>query len=127
MNLHADRIAPRKIELGADADRPAVLVGGMPVHRAVGSTVIGAAGVVQRNADAGIAPGLIDAQVGDDVGHPETEVAVIDRKGVVIGHRTVGSEEARRGRIEGEGLVRRCVFERERGGEAVAELGGIGP
>ena len=43
---------------------------------------------MQSGADAGKAPGLINAQVGDDVRHPEAEVGVIDRQAVVVDDRS---------------------------------------
>ena len=83
---------------------------------------------MQSGADAGEAPGLIDAQVGDDVRHPEAEVGVIDRQGVVVDDRTVEVEERGAGDVDGAVALAGCgVFQRQRAGEAIAELGGIGP
>ncbi len=48
---------------------------------------------MQRGADAGKTPSLINAQVGDDVRHPEAEVGVIDRQAVVVDDATVEAEE----------------------------------
>ena len=54
----------------------------MPVADIVGGAVIGAAGVVQGDADAGKAPGLIDANVGDDVGHAEAVAGILGEGGI---------------------------------------------
>ena len=82
---------------------------------------------MQRGADAGKAPSLINAQVGDDVRDPEAEGRV-DRQAVVVDDHTVLTEERRVGHVDGAvALAGRGVFQRERAGEAVAELGGIGP
>ena len=84
---------------------------------------------MQGDADAGKAPGLIDAQVGDDVRHPKAEAGarVINRHTVVVDDRTVEAKEPRRHRVKSEGLADGRVFEREGRGETVAELGRIGP
>ena len=46
----------------------------IPQHLDRRGIIVRAAGVMQSGADAGEAPGLINAQVGDDVRHPEAEV-----------------------------------------------------
>ena len=71
-DVEADHVAAGKVELGAASQRPAVLVCGMAVVNVVG-TVVGAAGVMQSSTDAGEAPGLVNAQVGDDVRHAEAK------------------------------------------------------
>ena len=53
-------------------------------------TVVGAAGIMQGSADADEAPGLIKAQVGDDVRHPEAKAVErwrLDRERVVVDER----------------------------------------
>ena len=90
--------------------------------------IVGRAGIVQSGADADEAPSLIEPQVGDDVRHPEAEVSVIDRQAVVVDDRAVRTEERRGGHVDRAAALAGCgVFQRERAGEAVAELGGIGP
>jgi hypothetical protein len=54
---------------------------------------------MQRSADAGEAPLLIDPQVGDEVRHAEAELRVVDRERVVVDDRAVGAEEAGRGDV----------------------------
>ena len=74
-------------------------------------------------ADAGEAPGLIDAQVGDDVGHAEAvERRRLIGEGGIAGHRGIDAESGCVG-VHGRGaVVTPRVFERQRAGEAVAEL-----
>jgi hypothetical protein len=86
---------------------------------------------MQGSADAGKAPGLINAQVGDDVRDPEAEGcgdgAVVERERVVEAERGGRDREADRPQVHRATLAGCGVFERQRAGEAVAELGGIGP
>ena len=102
------------------------LIFGMAVVDHVRRRIVGAAYVMERGADAGEAPGLVNAQVGDDVRHPEAEVGVVDCERVVVDDRAL-VEKGWRGRIKCTCLAGRGVFQRQRAGEAVAELGGIGP
>jgi hypothetical protein len=86
---------------------------------------------MQSDAHAGEAPGLIDAEVGDDVRNPEAEDrrrvrAQLVVEPVVGGDPTLG-EEVGRGHVERAELASGGIFHRQRAGEAVAELGGIGP
>src|SRR6185295_13911512 len=88
-----------------------------------------AAGVMYQAANASEAPGLVDAQVGDDVRNPETEAATgtrVIRKSVVVDDCTVLAEEGNGG-VNGGFAATYRVFQRQRAGEAVAELNGIGP
>src|SRR5438132_1143189 len=66
--IGANCVAAGKIELAAHRSRPADAIGGMAVVDVVGSEVVGAARFVGGSAGADETPGLIDAQVGDDVG-----------------------------------------------------------
>ena len=59
---------------------------------ASGCAVVGAADVVDRGAETEIAPGLVDAQVGDDVRNPEAVVV-----GALIGEAVVGGSANREG------------------------------
>ena len=126
--VRADHVAARKVQLAPDRHRPSQLVGGMAVGNVVGRAVVGAAGIVKCAADAGKAPVLIDAQVGDDVGHPEAvERCRLIGEGGVAGHRGIDGE-SRCACVHGRGaIVTLRILERQRAGEAVAELGGIGP
>src|SRR5262245_55909972 len=87
---------------------------------------VGAADVMQRDAHAGEAPGLVDAQVGDKVWHAPAEAAGIDAQPVVVDERAAG-EEARSGDVDRAEPAGGRIFERQGAGEAVAELSGIGP
>src|SRR3954470_4463680 len=99
----------------------------MAVVDEIGGTIVGAAGVMYQAANASEAPGLVDAQVGDDVRNPETEATTTGklcrgiREGVVGEDCTVGGEEDRGG-VNGAFAATYRVFHRQRAGEAVAEL-----
>jgi hypothetical protein len=88
---------------------------------------------MQGCTDAGEAPLLIDAQVGDEVRHPEAEGAgslseALDRERVVGDDRGGRDQrEAVRRQIHRAALAGGGVFGRQGAGEAVAELGGVGP
>src|SRR6185436_12121870 len=102
-HVETDHVAARQVEPGTCCCRPAILVCRMAIVDHVGRRVIGAAGVMQRAADAGEAPGLINAQVGDDVRHAEAEAAAsarIDRHAVVVDGRTVKPEEGGGGDVD---------------------------
>ena len=81
-DVEADHVAAGRLNLAPPANAQPYLSAGWPLltqlpvapQRLRGcGVVVGAAGVMQSSADAGEAPGLIDAQVGDDVRHPEAE------------------------------------------------------
>src|SRR6476469_2930208 len=127
-DVEADHVAAREVEPGTASHRPAVPIFRMAVVDHVRRRIVGRAGIVQRGADADEAPSLIEPQVCDDVRHPEAEVSVIDRQAVVVDDRAVRTEERRVGHVDRAAALAGCgVFQRERAGEAVAELGGIGP
>src|SRR5207245_10458172 len=79
------------------------------------------------------APGLIDAAVDHDIGHAEAELGgggagcAVEGEGVVRVDGAVDAPEGGVVGVDGAALAGGGVLERERGGEAVAELGGIGP
>ena len=124
----ADHIVARKVQLASHRERPAKLVGRMAVGDVVRCAVVGAAGVVKRAADAREAPGLIDAQVGDDIGQAEAvERRVLIGERGVAGHGSIDAECGCIG-IHGRGaVVTPGVLERQRAGDAAAERGAIGP
>ena len=85
---------------------------------------------MQGSADADEAPGLIKTQVGDDVRHPEAEVgglAPLIANALSSTSAVAGIDEAGRRQVHRATLAGCGVFRRQRAGEAVAELGGIGP
>ena len=93
--VEADHVAAGQVELGAGRHRPAQLIVGMAVVHAVGREPVGAARFVERAADAGEAPGLVDAQVGDDVRHAEAVLAnPLCVEGAVAEDDAVQGEEA---------------------------------
>ena len=124
----ADHVAARKVQLAPDRERPAELVGGMAVGDVIRRAVVSAAGVVQRAADTRKAPGLLDAQVRDDVGEAEAvERGGLVGEGGIAGHGGIDAERGCVG-IHGRGaIVTRGILERQRAGDAAAELGAIGP
>ena len=64
---------PGRLNLAPPANAQPYLIFRMAVVDHVRRRIVGAAGIVQSGADAGKAPGLINAQVGDDVRDPEAE------------------------------------------------------
>ena len=103
----------------------------MAVVNVVG-TVVGAAGVMQGSADADEAPGLIKRRLAMMSGTRKPKAADVgadvDRERVVGDERGGrGQREAARRQVHRATLAGGGVFERQRAGEAVAELGGIGP
>src|SRR5580704_7911421 len=124
--------ARRNIDVATNGNRPAELNGRMAQRRARcegaariggadGSAEISAGNLMECTGDGGIAPRLVDAQIGDDIRHAHTLVECTGLKSVVDRERA----EAERGRSEigGSDLVMAVrIFHRKRRRESVAPV-----
>ncbi len=95
-----------------------------------GRGVIGPVHFVRRGRDVRRSPGLVEPQIGDDVGRMIADLRIAEERAgggaVVEFGAPEGAEERRRGVDDAGEVMGRSVFQRQRGRQPVIERGGIG-